>query len=1021
MKVLANVVLMTTFLLAPAILGLAGSQAFPQSLDAKTRDVLIEKFTQVYVNLAPGDTSKVSVTLRLADLLAERARLDAMSELANGCVTCVAGREDRLRALSYYREVLNVVPEGSLGKVLTQMGHLQQMLGNEEEAVATYERILKNPTSPEVLSEAHLALAELFFKRRDYARARPHFSQVMSVPQAGSKGLAAYRIAWCDFNDGKIESATHGLIAILQSKDLLSRGASGGVTQVDRQFHEEVSRDLATFMARRHLSLKDAESLFELSPESTRLSNIIYLANEAERLGQAAAAIEFWRFSQARQAQPQARVEGHIRLAQLQMEQKLREAAVRDFEMALALWPQLSGCSSGECGELKARLRKFVVDWNRLEKKAPTGELLAAYKAYLKVFPAEAHMSIWAGQVSRDLKNYPASLDYYLFGARLTQAELANTPTDKDTRARLDAALLGAIEAAELAKEPKLLHQAYDSYLSMSPSRAKVLEVQYQKARLIYDAGDYAAAAESLRSVALMNAPGNMEIKKQAADLSLDALVLLKDDSRLEAWAAEYAGVFPRESKEFQTISRKAVLTQAVAQASTGSGAGQAAAWTTLTRFDVSAASVEEKTSYYKNKLILSEKMKKFPEAREAVEAMLRLPQLSADDQRYALSRKAWLAELVLDFETALSASEKIKDGDLSEEQRWLKLAMYAELASKDPKPFYNEFLKDSKDEEKNAAIAAQLVRDSSEPMTEIDRNLKLLLKRPELLGELYLEIFGKALMSESASVKAKDKKSSVPLFSAEVSKKALSLSAVRGTAAGKIIARKIAIDDYQRAKAKIESHQLETQTQRKLAATLKQRVAMLDELEKLAAKAIESADWTNQLLTLDLLAKQSDRFYQEVLALPVPDGLNAEDEQQYLMLLSQQAAPHQLRAKDVGQKVTEFWVNEKSLSQLGESLKTESSVRRALFLNEIKILAEIASEQQRASLLALSAIPEREVSVPALAIIESARQAVRENPLSLEPLKNLLSLEKQMGRAPMVAYLESRLASLEQNNGGAQ
>jgi hypothetical protein len=986
----------------------AVSHVQAQSVDAKTRDVLIQKLTQVYVNLAPSDTSKVSVTLRLADLLAERARIDAMNELASGCVTCTAGREDRLKALSYYREVLAQTPETSIGKVLTQMGHLYELVGNEKEAVATYERILKDPKTPEVRAEAHLSLAEVYFKRRDHARARPHFAQVLEIPQAGSKGLAAYRMAWCDFNEGKLETAIDGLTRILRSKDLLSRSASGGVIQVDRQFHEEVSRDLATFLARKPMSLKEAELVFELSPESAQINNIVYLANEAERLGQVPAAISFWRFAQDRQAKPQARVEGHIRLAQLQMEQKLREAAVRDFEMALGLWPQLGGCGEGDCREMKARLRKFVVDWNRIEKKTPSEELLAAYRSYLKVFPAEADMNIWAGQVAADVKNYAVSLELYLFGARLTKEELAKNPGDKEAIERLEAGLLGAIEAAELSKESKLLHAAYDSYLGMSRDRAKHLEVQYQKARLLYDAGDYAPAAEALRSVALVNEKGAFDVKKQAAELSLDALVLLKDDQRLEAWAAEYAGIFSKDAREFSTISRKSILTQAVAQAE-GGEAGMKQAWATLARFDVGAASPEEKASFYKNKLILAEKMKKFPEAREAVEALLRQPNLSADDTRYALSRKAWLAELVLDFDTALAATEKISGGELIGGQKWLKLAMYAELASKDPKPFYSQFLKDSKDDEKNAAIASQLVRESKEPLKEIEKNMNLLVKKPELLGDLYLETYGRALIGQSPAGKQAP---------AEIAKKAVGLPSVSKTAAGKVLARVLALEDYARIKARIEPHQLETQTQKRMAATLKARVAMLEEIEKIAAKAIESTDWTTQLVTLDLLASQNERFYQEVLALPVPEGLSGEDEQQYLMLLSQQAAPHQVRANDVSKKVVEFWANEKALAQLDDSMKIETGVRRALLLNEIKVLAEVAPEGRKAQLASLTALPEKSIETPALVVIEGARQAVRDNPLSRERIEKLLALEKQMGRAPMVAYLEGRLAALEQDGG---
>ena len=48
---------------------------------ADTKTLLIKKLTRVQLNLAPSDPSKVPITLRLADLHAERGRIEAMAEL----------------------------------------------------------------------------------------------------------------------------------------------------------------------------------------------------------------------------------------------------------------------------------------------------------------------------------------------------------------------------------------------------------------------------------------------------------------------------------------------------------------------------------------------------------------------------------------------------------------------------------------------------------------------------------------------------------------------------------------------------------------------------------------------------------------------------------------------------------------------------------------------------------------------------------------------------------------------------
>lgn len=980
---------------------LGGSKASAQGADAKTREILIQKLTQVYLNLAPSDASRNAITMRLADLHAEKARVESMNELQSGCTVCNAGKEDRLKALAYYREGMAKVSESALPKVMTQVGHLYELVGKESEAVATYEKILKEQKNPVALAEANLSLAEVYFKRRNYSKARDYFKAVLENPQSGSKGLAAYRIAWCDFNEGRNDAAIEGIKTVLNSPALLSRSASADVVQIDPQFHEEVSRDLATFLAKRPLSVKDGELVYSLSPESARISNATYLAAEAERVGQIPAAIALWRFVGERQAKPQSRLEGHIHLASLEMNQKLLTDAIRDFESALGLWSQIGkSCETAECKELHARLRKFVLDWNRVGKKAPSPELLAAYKSYLKVFPAEGDMTIWAAKVASDNKDYAGALALYNEGAE--QAQRADS-RDKENADRLEAALLGGIESAELSKEPALLHRAYDAYIGLSRAKTKTLEVRYQKAHLLYDKGENEAAATALREIALAKDSGQLDIKKQAADLSLDALVLLKDDARLEAWSADYARAFPKEAKEFAGISSKSVLTQATQQATSGDMKALSASWETLTRFDLASASPEEKATFYKNKLILAEKLGKLREAREAVDQLLRLPNLAAADQQYALTRKAWLAELVLDFDTALAASEKITSAEFKGDKKWLKLAMFAELASKDAKPFYSQFLKESKDDEKNAAIAAQLVRDAKDPLKEIDRNRVALSKRPELLGALYLEIYGKT-------------------GSSDVVKRAMAAPGVAQTSAGKVFARSSLLEDVSKLRAKIEAHQIDGNNQRKMAAGLKARVAMLDESEKLAGRAVESGDWTSQLVALDLLAKQNDRFYQEILSLPVPQGLSSEEEQQYLTLLSQQAAPHQLRAQDVAKKTAEFWQNEKAMDQLAASYVEESGGRRSLIAKELKALADVAPAEKKTELLAVLEKPEPAKSAPKLVQIEGARQAVRENPMSRSSLESLLALEKQMGHSSMVAYLEGRLSTLgDENSQGVQ
>ena len=113
-------------------------------LDEATQDRLIEKLTHVNLNLAPSDNSKVSITLRLADLHAERGRRLANNELNQGCTTCTAGDKDRKKSIEYYSDALPQLQNEQKARVLTQMAHLYELThqesGSSQKRITRYRR-----------------------------------------------------------------------------------------------------------------------------------------------------------------------------------------------------------------------------------------------------------------------------------------------------------------------------------------------------------------------------------------------------------------------------------------------------------------------------------------------------------------------------------------------------------------------------------------------------------------------------------------------------------------------------------------------------------------------------------------------------------------------------------------------------------------------------------------------------------------------------------------------------------------
>ncbi len=963
-------------------------QSLAQNLDEMAQEKLIEKLTQVNLNLPPSDTSRASITLRLADLHAERARRLSMKELNQGCTVCTAGSKDREKAIRLYNEVLPTLENEQKARVNTQIGHLHELSGQESKAMAIYESLL-NDKNEKISSEAQLSLAEIYFKKRNYAQALGFYKKVMQS-SSSQKGLATYRAGWCYFNQGQVEQGVVELKKVLQTPELLSRSQSG-VISLDIQFQEEVSRDLATFLARRPFNEAELNTLYKLSPDNAKLAHLSYLASEYERLGQVPAAISAWRFSIQRQSEPKARMEGHVHLAQLQAAHQNRKEAARDYETALSLWSGLGNCVDDTCKQLKVRLRQFVLDWNTMEKKSPSQELLESYQKYLAVFPSEVDMRLWQAQVAAQLKDYELSVrENLLVATALSQEAKSQPKMEKARKDWLEVSLLAAIENAELSKNNSLVDKTTQAYLDLSIERKKEMDVRYQRAHMVYEAGQYGAAAEQMRALAL-DKKASADIRSKAAELSLDSLVVLKDDTRLEAWSKELSSALPTQAAAFLGLARKSVLTQSSQQAASQD---LDKAWITLNRFDGTGATQEEKNVYLKNKLILAEKLRKLPEARDAADQLIRQPGVSQEDMQFALSRKAWLAELQFDFATALATTEKVVVKDTDPAGRSLKMAVLADLAQKDSSSYYKQFVKESKDTDKTLAVVAQIVKTSKQPEKDLEAYKNLLLKKPEFYTEAVYEVYAKTGKLVLLAPITSGTQFIVTPF-------------------GKSAVRAELMAKYLTQKEKLSKSVLESSNQKKLAQSLKSRVALMEETEKLASRAVDQQEWASQIVLLNLLAQEHQRFYNEVLSLPVPAGLSAEEEQQYLGLLSEQAAPHQTKANDIQGKLAEIYKNKDAFAKFSDNVQNQVEPMRAISVKELDVVKAVVPAELQ-SLLIVRTVAAAAPAQPAIAEVEKLRQQVRESPFDKTRLQQLLTFEKQLGRSSMVAYLQSRLDSIE-------
>ena len=130
------------------------------------------------------------------------------------------------------------------------------------------------------------------------------------------------------------------------------------------------------------------------------------------------------------------------------------------------------------------------------------------------------------------------------------------------------------------------------------------------------------------------------KIKQQAADLALDTLVLLKQDELVEKWSGEFSQIFAQEKsvQEYRKIQRKSLFNQVAKLDGGKNQKDRLKAWQVLLRMNLSDATDQEKRDYYRNKLILAEKLTRFIDARESADKYLSLNGLSEEERQFAFA-----------------------------------------------------------------------------------------------------------------------------------------------------------------------------------------------------------------------------------------------------------------------------------------------------------------------------------------------------------------------------------------------
>jgi hypothetical protein len=649
MKKLVALILMLAF----------SSSAFADKMDLETHTSLINKLTQI-IGFTEETTSKQNMMIRLADLHSERARLYAMENEGKGEATYKKEIEsDRKTALGLYEKAFVKCPKKTQGLVLLQMAHLNQLLGEDKKSKALFEQIIKNKKKydSDIVGEAYIEAGDFEFNSGNFKKALSDFKAALDIKNSPRKSYAKYKIAWAHFHMGDTNKSIQLLIVLLKDQNTFKR-ADGSF---DASFQEEASRDLATFFARKDVDAKDIQTLIELTPPNMREANLTYLANELDRSGKKNSSLQVWSVIGNDKKNGEDKIEGQIKIARIQYDLNKKPDTVKEIQKAADMLK--SDCENEEnCKVLTQQLRKLITDWGKAEERNPSEYLINAYKIYTSNF-ADIEINFWAGIAAQKRKQYADSFNFYKNAAELSYESVNNNKKNPDPSVGkiLEGSLLGAIEVSEQSKIIELRDQAYAQYLKYNPNGEKALEVEYQIAQVLLEKGEHQKAASKFKDIALTTKKGSQSIKDKAADLSLDTLVLLKDDEKLEEWANEYAAKIPARKIEFLAIARKSTLNQAAKAINAGKADSELEKhYSKLARTDLGSATPTEKINFYKHRTLIAYKIKNLDALIVSSNLTLNEKNISASDRNEALTQLAWAYEMKLDFKNSLATLKKL-------------------------------------------------------------------------------------------------------------------------------------------------------------------------------------------------------------------------------------------------------------------------------------------------------------------------------------------------------------------------
>jgi len=538
---------------------------------------LLEQF----VREAPEQASELpDALLRLSELTWETARSDyltrfeAWQKLPENKRSKEPPLPDYERTLALHQRMIDKHPGfARLDLVLYMRAFALLELGESEQALPLFRRILADYPRSRFRPDAHMALAEhVFNSDYDYRAALAEYDRVLAYEESELYGLALFKSAWCLWQlDRKSEAA----LRFRKVLDLDGQGAEGSrrrnlkelqsealeyliqvFTEDERNRAADVRRFLQEIGGERHVvrvltrlsstyydqarfdrGIEAYQLLLELDPKAAKAPQYqLAIAQGYMALDQFPKALEAYhtlatQYGRERTwATQQADVDS-VDEARVQIERALRE----------------QGLGLHELGQRDNRAEQFE-------------RAVAMYRVYLESFPEEPEsyrLSFYLGEILfHRLKRYPEAGEAYMAAAQkspkgeFTKDALYNAIGSFERVREQELAHCKANEPCPESENDKSFSRAIELYASYYPNDPDLPEILFRQGKLYYDRRVYDPAVRLFGQ--LLERYPNSPYAADAGELVLDSFNRAADYENIERWSRKLKSAPAFKSVEAQ-------------------------------------------------------------------------------------------------------------------------------------------------------------------------------------------------------------------------------------------------------------------------------------------------------------------------------------------------------------------------------------------------------------------------------------------------------------------------------------